>query len=268
LGKTIGFRAACKKYGICRATVVNWVKKEKVKNLVNEEPRSPFDPLHLEMNDKRMEKVSTQSVRLLTEELRRAKLQIEGLQTMIEFPEEKFKIKIRKKAGTKQSRECDKDTQMVSDNVDIVNEEFKKKFSSITEEDKEAGFIYILKSKSDKPEIKEFTNLYKIGFSTIPVEERIKNASQESTDLMAEVQFVTVYKCYNMNTQKLELLLHTFFGASCWSIDVFDKAGARHIPREWFIAPLDIIERAIQIIISGEIINYKFDGEKREIVKK
>ena len=112
LGKTIGFRAACKKYKICRATVVNWVKKEKVKNLVNEEPRSPFDPLHLEMNDKRMEKVSTQSVKLLTEELRRAKLQIEGLQTMIEFAEEKFKIKIRKKAGTKQSRECDKDTQI------------------------------------------------------------------------------------------------------------------------------------------------------------
>ena len=103
LGKKIGFRAACKKYKICRSTVVNWVKKEKVNTLVNEEPPSSFDPLHLEMNEKRMEKVSTQNARLLTEELKRAKLQIEGLQTMIEFAEEKFKIKIRKKAGTKQS---------------------------------------------------------------------------------------------------------------------------------------------------------------------
>ena len=69
-----------------------------------------------------------------------------------------------------------------------------------------------------------------------------------------------------MNTQKLELLLHTFFGSSCLSIDVYDRSGARHIPREWFIAPLDIIERAIQMIINGEIVNYEFDGEKREIV--
>lgn len=112
LGKTIGFRAACKKYKIGRSTVVNWVKKEKVNTLVNEKSRSTFDPLHLEMNEKRMRNASTQSVRLLTEELKRAKLQIEGLQTMIEFAEEKFKIKIRKKAGTKQSRECDKGTQI------------------------------------------------------------------------------------------------------------------------------------------------------------
>jgi hypothetical protein len=154
----------------------------------------------------------------------------------------------------------------VSDNVDIVNEEFKKKFGTITDEDEEAGFIYILKSKSDKPEIKEINNLYKIGFSTIPVEERIKNASQEPTYLMAEVQIVTAYKCYNMNTQKLELLLHTFFGSSCLSIDVYDKSGGRHIPREWFIAPLDIIEQAIQMIITGEIVNYRYDGEKTEIV--
>ena len=156
----------------------------------------------------------------------------------------------------------------VSDNADIVNEEFKKKFGTITDEDEESGFIYILKSKSDKPEIKEITNLYKIGFSTIPVEERIKNASQEPTYLMAEVQIVTAYKCYNMNTQKLELLLHTFFGSSCLSIDVFDKSGSRHIPREWFIAPLDIIEQAIQMIINGEIVNYRYDGEKSKIFER
>ena len=156
----------------------------------------------------------------------------------------------------------------VSDNIDIVNEEFKKRFGTITDEDEEAGFIYILKSKSDKPEIKENTNLYKIGFSTIPVEERIKNASQESTYLMAEVQIVIAYKCYNMNTQKLELLLHTFFGSSCLSIDVYDKSGSRHIPREWFIAPLNIIEQAIQMIINGEIVNYRYDGEIKEIVKR
>ena len=128
--------------------------------------------------------------------------------------------------------------QVVSENADMVNENFLVKFSNITDEDKEAGFIYILKSKSEKQEIREIHNLYKIGFSKITVEERVKNAFQEPTYLMADVHIVMAYKCYNMNPQKLEQLLHNFFGNSCLNFDIFDKNGNRHTPREWFIAPL------------------------------
>jgi len=147
-------------------------------------------------------------------------------------------------------------------------EQFDQHFSGITDEDKESGFIYILKSKSDKPEIKDIKHLYKIGFSTTTVEERIKNAPQEPTYLMAEVRIIMTYKCFNMNTHKLELLLHNFFGSSCLNVDVFDNLGNRHTPREWFIAPLDIIEQAVQLIISGEIVKYWYEGEKEEILSK
>lgn len=156
----------------------------------------------------------------------------------------------------------------VSENADKVNETFLKKFGNITEEDKEAGFIYILKSKSEKPEIKAIQHLYKIGYSTIPVEERIKNASQEPTYLMADVHIVMTYKCYNMNPQKLELLLHNFFGKSCLNVDVFDRNGNRHTPREWFIAPLDIIDQAIKFIISGEIVKNKYDSGNETLISK
>lgn len=158
--------------------------------------------------------------------------------------------------------------QVVTENVDQSNEEIINKLSNITEEDKEAGFIYILKSKSDKIEIKEINNLFKIGFSKTTVEDRIKNALQEPTYLMAEVRIVIAYKCYNMNPQKLEQLLHNFFGNSCLNIDVFDKDGNRHTPREWFIAPLAIIEQAIHYIISGEIIYYKYDSTNEEIIER
>lgn len=158
--------------------------------------------------------------------------------------------------------------QVVTENVDQANEEIINKLSNITEEDKEAGFIYILKSKSDKIEIKEINNLFKIGFSKTTVEDRIKNALQEPTYLMAEVRIVIAYKCYNMNPQKLEQLLHNFFGNSCLNIDVFDKDGNRHTPREWFIAPLAIIEQAIHYIISGEIIYYKYDSTNEEIIER
>jgi len=69
-----------------------------------------------------------------------------------------------------------------------------------------------------------------------------------------------------MNPQKLEQLLHNFFGKACLNIDVFDKEGNRHTPREWFIAPLDVIEQAAHLIVSGEIINYRYDSENEEIV--
>ena len=158
--------------------------------------------------------------------------------------------------------------QVVTENSDQTNEDFTQKFSNITAIDEEAGFIYILKSKSDKKEIKEIHNLFKIGFSKTTVEDRIKNASQEPTYLMADVRIVLAYKCYNMNPQKLEQLLHNFFGNSCLNIDVFDKAGNRHTPREWFIAPLAIIEQAIHYIISGDIIYYKYDSTNEEIIER
>ncbi|TAN46125.1 MAG: GIY-YIG nuclease family protein [Nitrospirae bacterium] len=154
----------------------------------------------------------------------------------------------------------------VSENVDKVNEQFIEKFGNITDEDKEAGFIYILKSKSDRQEIREIQHLYKIGYSKTAIEERIRNASQEPTYLMAEVRIVMAYKCFNMNPQKLEQLLHNFFGKSCLNIDVFDNAGNRHTPREWFIAPLDVIEEAIKYIINGEIVKYRYDENLESVI--
>lgn len=139
-------------------------------------------------------------------------------------------------------------------------------FSNITEDDTETGYIYVLKSHSSRPEIQSISNLYKIGFSRVPVEERIKNAATEPTYLMAPVSIVTAFRCYNMNPQKLELLLHTFFGSACLNVDVFDAAGKRYVPREWFIAPLETIEQALHFLMNGEIVHYKYDPERQEIV--
>ena len=152
--------------------------------------------------------------------------------------------------------------------VSELSENSLKNFYNITKDDQETGYIYVVKSLSDKQEIKSIKNLYKIGFSKISVEERIKNSTQDPTYLMASVKIVTAFKCFNMNPQKLEQLLHTFFGSSCLNVDVFDNEGRRHIPREWFIAPLEIIEQAIHFVLSGEIVHYRYDLEKEEIVQR
>lgn len=145
------------------------------------------------------------------------------------------------------------------------NEKLLDNFNAITEEDEEAGYIYVLKSKSDRPEIASIKNLYKIGYSKGEVKERIKNATQDPTYLMAPVSIVTAFKCYNMNPQRLEQLLHNFFGVSCLNVDVYDLNGKRTVPREWFIAPISVIEQAIEMIVSGDIINYKYKPDKQEI---
>ena len=128
-------------------------------------------------------------------------------------------------------------------------ENFTSNFSTINETDKESGYIYVLKSKSEKPEIKSIKHLYKIGFTTTSVEERIKNASQEPTYLLADVEIVMTFKCYNMNTQKFEKLLHDYFGKSCLEIDVSDKNGVRHKPREWFTVSLSEIEEFVEKLL-------------------
>lgn len=135
----------------------------------------------------------------------------------------------------------------------------------IKPEDNQTGFIYVLSSLSDKQEIKAQNNLYKIGFSKTPVSERIKNAAKEPTYLMSPVKIEAVYECFNLNPQKFELLLHTFFGESCLEISVSDLNGKEHKPREWFIAPMRVIEIAVQLLISGEIINYSYNRETNEI---
>lgn len=158
--------------------------------------------------------------------------------------------------------------QVVSENSNKVNENFIENFSNITDEDEEAGYIYVLRSKSKDERIKAIDNLYKIGYSKVEVEERIKNAEKDPTYLMAQVKIITAWKCYNMNPQKLEQLLHNFFGKSCLNLDIFDEKKRRHTPREWFVAPIEIIEQAIELIISGAVVNYSYDEENKVIVSR
>ena len=158
--------------------------------------------------------------------------------------------------------------KVVTQHLDKYDEDLIRNFSDISEEDEEAGYIYVLKSKSEDNQIKSINNLFKIGFTRNDVEERIKNAEKDPTFLMAPVNTKGVWKCYNMNPQKFEHLLHTFFGNSCLEIEIFDEKGEKHNPQEWFIAPIEVIEQAIELIINGKIVNYIFDPINLTIVNK
>ncbi|WP_088322754.1 GIY-YIG nuclease family protein [Polaribacter tangerinus] len=157
---------------------------------------------------------------------------------------------------------------IVSDTDKESEEELFKNANIVSEEDVQTGWIYILRSKSSKPEIASINDLYKIGFSSIDVHERIKNASKESTYLYADVHLLAKYACYNMDAQKFEHLIHRFFADVCLNVDVFDSKGKRITPREWFVAPRPIIEKVVTLILSGNIVSYRYDKKTQQIVIK
>ena len=115
----------------------------------------------------------------------------------------------------------------------------------VTDDDKAAGFIYVLRSLSEHPDIKAVPNLYKIGLARRSIETRIKNAVNEPTYLMAPVALVSTFQCYNVNLPKLESLLHRFFDHATAKVQVTDAQGNYHTPQEWFSVPIETIETAV-----------------------
>lgn len=136
-----------------------------------------------------------------------------------------------------------------------------------TENDIETGYIYVLKTLSQDEEIKPMANkMYKIGVTKGSVEKRIANAENESTYLCAPVQIVQKIKCFNINSQKLEDIIHKFFAAVQVPVQV-NMNGKLVMATEWYSVPLSVINKVAQLVISGEIVNYRYEPTIYDVVK-
>lgn len=155
----------------------------------------------------------------------------------------------------------------VIDTNEETLEIFNQNLGQVTGADKITGYVYILSSLSEDPRIKSLENLYKIGYCTTTVEERIKNAENDPTFLMAPVKIISSYKVFNLSPKKIEDIIHYFFRERCLEIKVTDNSRLNRNPKEWYVAPLGIIEQSIQLIINNEISKYRYDFENNEIVK-
>lgn len=128
------------------------------------------------------------------------------------------------------------------------------------EEDIESGTIYVLRSNSDDPYIKEHRDIiHKIGVTGGDVKKRFANAKNDPTFLMADVEIVATYKLSNINRVKLENLIHRFFDTAKLDIEIKDRFGKPITPREWFLVPLFVIDDAVEKIKDGKISNYIYD---------
>lgn len=140
-------------------------------------------------------------------------------------------------------------------------------YEPLSESDKISGYVYVLKSLSSDPHIQNIKNLYKIGFSTATIAERIKDAENDPTYLMAGVELVDNYiLTSDYNPQKVEHFIHRIFADAKVEIEIIDKAGREYSPSEWYSVPRIAIEQAVNMLHNRDIVDYHYDNEKEQIV--
>lgn len=165
-------------------------------------------------------------------------------------------------------KQIQKNGKLITNTYEKLQQDLFVNSGLVKEEDMQSGWIYVLKSTSTNSQIVNIKNLYKVGFASNSVDERIKNARHEATYLFADVKKIATYKVYNRNAAKLESLLHRFFANACLDIDLFNEKGQRLNPREWFVVPFEVIEETIQLILNENIVNYEYDPATKRIKLK
>ncbi|WP_437371111.1 GIY-YIG nuclease family protein [Maribacter litoralis] len=136
------------------------------------------------------------------------------------------------------------------------------------EDDHQSGTIYVLRSLSKHPLVKENKEvLHKVGVTGGEVKKRISNAKNDPTFLMAEVEVVATYKLANINRVKLENIIHKFFNAVKLDIEIKDRFGKPVKPSEWFLVPIFIIDEMVDKIKDGSISDYYYDAVTVELKK-
>jgi len=97
----IGILPASYKYGLCRNTLKHWLARLYPRKLEGE----PSTKITLQMTEEHQSKILIQKVKELTKALAHSQLKVKSLETMIQVAEEDFHIKIKKKPGTKPSKD-------------------------------------------------------------------------------------------------------------------------------------------------------------------
>jgi hypothetical protein len=129
------------------------------------------------------------------------------------------------------------------------------------------GTVYVLRSKSDHPDIAARRDLiHKIGVTGGEVPRRIASAETDPTYLLADVEVVATYTLYSINPRKLEALLHRIFEPARLAVVLTDRFGNPVTPREWFLVPLFAIDEAIERIKDRSITGYTYDPKRAALV--
>lgn len=139
-------------------------------------------------------------------------------------------------------------------------------YAEAPDESEAVGHIYILSSLSTDQKITTIKNLYKIGVTSGSVANRVRNAAADPTYLMAPVKIIEDYRLTgDYNPQKVEDLIHQVFGHAKVDLQITASDGKLYTPQEWYSVPLGAILEAVELIGSGDIIDYHYDSTEQKM---
>lgn len=140
---------------------------------------------------------------------------------------------------------------MYGRNGKIVTEPEKANLE-LSSDDQVTGYIYVLKSESDNPEVKKIQEehpLYKVGYTSGSVQKRIANAENEPTYLYGPVKVCEEIQVVNLDSEALETAIHHALANYQLDVDIKVPNGKVIHPREWFTADLETINDIVNSII-------------------
>ena len=110
-------------------------------------------------------------------------------------------------------------------------------------------------------------DLHKIGFSRGPVEKRIKNAEKSPTYLMAPVEVRRQTTALTTCGRRRWRTCCTACSPRSGSTSPRSTArAATTTPRSGSSSRGDVIDQAIELIMSGEIVDYVYDASSQKLI--
>lgn len=134
--------------------------------------------------------------------------------------------------------------------------------------DLESGTIYVLRSKSNHPDVLAHRDLiHKVGVTGGTVESRIAQAALDSTYLLADVDVVATYKLFNINRSRLENVLHRVLAPARLDLTIHDRFGNPVKPKEWYLVPLHVVDEVVEKVKDGTITEFQYNPTEARLKK-
>ncbi len=155
--------------------------------------------------------------------------------------------------------------QLLITDPDWMDDELAKNFG----DDRQlTGVIYVAKLTETPNDLAHYKHLHKVGFSTLTGEARTKHSIRDTAFLQQPVEIIAEWQVYDANARSVEGVLHAFFYDQRVKVSLKAANDNLYKATEWFNVPLDEIEKAINLVIAGDIKDYRMDGAAGKVVLK
>lgn len=155
--------------------------------------------------------------------------------------------------------------QLLITDPDWMDDELAKNFG----DDRQlTGVIYVAKLTETPNTLAHYKHLHKVGFSTLTGEARTKHSVRDTAFLQQPVDIIAEWQVYDANARSVEGVLHAFFYDQRVKVSLKAANDNLYKATEWFNVPLDEIEKAINLVIAGDIKDYRMDGAAGKVVIK